>query len=401
MVLGLSVLAALAARTMDARRRGVMPLVIALLCLEYVNAPLPLAAAPSLRTDVGQWLAHEPTPGAVLHLPLTVDIDNTPFMVQSLEHGRPIVNGYSGQRPAHYPALVDSLADLPSPTAFFVLHELDVRFVVSPTSIAGAGHPRSPLIERTRLADDVIYEVRWTPEALAAIDDVDVPLPPPPGVAPFAFGETAVYDVYWDGGPVDLPAGTATLTVLNGAQGQPRWVFETRAVTADWVSTLFEAQDVFTTVTDGELLPLEHHREIREGRRQVDRRYVYDRAANLVHTPQMALPLGSPVARDAIAALYYVRTLSLKPGDIIDVPLNEAGASLTLNVSVADAETIDQNGAAVSALRLEPRVRRRVERRAPIAITLWLSADVRRVPLRAIIDAGFGRIRVELREYRS
>ena len=38
----------------------------------------------------------------MLHLPLTIDIENTPFMVQSLEHGRPIVNGYSGQRPAFF-----------------------------------------------------------------------------------------------------------------------------------------------------------------------------------------------------------------------------------------------------------------------------------------------------------
>ncbi len=33
------------------------------------------------------------------------------FMVQSLEHERPIVNGYSGQRPSFFTSLVDALAD--------------------------------------------------------------------------------------------------------------------------------------------------------------------------------------------------------------------------------------------------------------------------------------------------
>jgi hypothetical protein len=402
-VLGLALLAALALKDRALRAVAGWPaaLLIGLVCVEYLNTPLPLAAAPPLRTDIGQWLASEPTPGAVLHLPLGLDIDNTPFMVQSLEHARPIVNGYSGQRPAYYSSLVDSLADLPSPTAFAVLREFDVRFVVSPSPLAGAGHSRSPLVERARLADGIVYEVRWTTDALAALDEVKAPPPPPPGPAPFAAGETITYDVYWDGGPLDVAAGTATLTVLGGGAGQARWEFETRATTADWVSTFFEAQDRFTTVTDGDLLPVEHRREIREGRRQLDRRYVYDRASNLLQTAQMALPLGDPAARDAMSALYYVRTLALTPGDIVNVPLNEAGSSLVLQVSVGEVEAIEHAGARIEALRLEPRVMRRVERRRPLTITLWVSTDARRLPVRALVDAGFGRIRLELKNYRS
>ena len=63
-------------------------------------------------------------------------------------------------------------------------------------------------------------------------------------------------------------------------------------------------------------------------------------------------------------------------------------------------ETVEQAGQRVNALRLEPRVMRSVERQRPLAITLWLSADERRVPLRALVDAGFGRFRLELKEYR-
>ena len=396
---GLALLAALGMRSI-ATRTALVALTAGLLCLEYANAPLPLPAAPPAQTAVGQWLAAEPQAGAVLHLPIGVDVDNTPYMVQSLEHWRPIVNGYSGQRPAFFTSLVESLADLPSATAFAMLREIDVRFVVSQSAIAGAGHPRSPLVERARLEDGVIYELRWTPEALAALDEGTAPPPPPPGAPPFTAGEVAVYDVYWDGGPLDIPAGTATMVVVNGHPGAERWEFETRAESAEWVSTFFQARDRFTTVTDGELLPLEHTREIREGRRQVDRRYVYDRAANLIQTPQMALPLGAPAARDAFAALYYVRTLALAPGAIVTVPLNEAGASLVLQVSVADTETIEQRGQSVRALRLEPRVMRRIERRRPVSITLWLSTDERRIPLRAFVDAGFGRIRLELKEHR-
>ena len=374
--------------------------VIGGLCLEYLNGPLPLATAPPRHTDVGQWLAHEPTPGAVVHLPMTADIENTPFMVQSLEHWRPIVNGYSGQRPAYYGSLVDSLADLPSPMAFTALRDFDVRFVVSATPIAGAGHERSPLVERARFDSGTIYEVKWSATALAALDETNSPPPPPPGPAPFLSGEVATYDVYWDGGPMNVPAGVATLTIVDGGDGRDRWRFEMRAETANWVSRFFQARDGFITTTDRDFFPLEHHREIREGRREVDRIYRYDRKTRTVQTSAMTLPLGDEASRDALSALYYVRTLPLAPGTIVSVPLNDAGTSMMLQLSVAEPEDIDYKGVRTKALRLEPRVMRRIERRRPVAITIWLTADERRVPLRALVDAGFGRIRLELIDYR-
>jgi hypothetical protein len=33
-------------------------------------------------------------------------------------------------------------------------------------------------------------------------------------------------------------------------------------------------------------------------------------------------------------------------------------------------------------------------------MTIWLSDDERRVPLRAVIEAGFGRVRADLVDYR-
>jgi hypothetical protein len=386
--------------TRSTRSMALAVAAMALLCLEYLNVPLPLANRPPLRTEVGQWLAREPVPGAVVHVPLPIDIENTAFMVQSLEHGRPIVNGYSGQRPAFFSSLVDSLADLPSPTAFTALRDFDVRFVVSTAPIAGAGDLRSPLVERARLSDGLIYELRWTPEALAALADVRTPPPPPPGPAPFAAGEVAVYDVYWDSGPMGIPAGTATLGVHKSAEAASGWTFETRATTANWVSTFFTADDRLITRAGGDLLPLEHRREIREGRRQVDRRYIYDRASRTVQTGEMSLPLGSEDARDSLTAMYYVRTLALTPGSIVTIPMNETGTSFVLDVAVAEVEQIEHQGRRVPALRIEPRITRRIERRRPVAITMWLSADGRRVPLRALVDAGFGRIRLELRDYR-
>ncbi|MGE3191157.1 MAG: DUF3108 domain-containing protein, partial [Vicinamibacterales bacterium] len=388
----------------------------ALMAAEYVNRPLALVAAPALETEVGQWLAREPNPGAVVVLPLGTDADNTPAMVQSLEHWRPIVNGYSGQRPSFFPAVAESLAGFPSPDALVTLKELGVRFVVTPAPVAAPAGTPLPLVERARFASGVVYEVVWTPESEAALDVAAGPPPPPPGTVPFAAGEEATYEVRWDGGPIDLPAGTAVVRVMDGGSpglGDPpgaRWTFEASATTASWVSSFFEARDRFATAADAGLLPLVHVRDLHEGRRELARAYVFDAAARLVRvgeTPaaareaaSLALPLAAG-ARDALTAFFYVRTLALAEGDIVRAPLNEAGRAVQLEVTAGGVERITgPGGRPMVARRLTVRLGARVERRTPPAITLWMSDDERRVPVAVVVEAGFGRVRADLVDYR-
>ncbi|MGE3275814.1 MAG: DUF3108 domain-containing protein [Vicinamibacterales bacterium] len=414
-MLGGVVLAGYGLRDLTARwpRRAaaVTLAVLALMATEYVNRPLAYVPAPPLQTEVGQWLASAPGPGAVVVLPLGSDTDNTPAMVQSLEHWRPLVNGYSGQRPPFFSAVVESLAVFPAPEALVTLRELGVRFVVTPDPVATG--PASPLVERARFDDGTIYELVWTPDAEAALRDVTTAPPPPPGPAPFDVGEVAEYEIRWDGGPVDLPAGTATLRVLAGGQAPAgaagaHWTFEALAGTADWVTTFFEARDRFVTAVDGQMLPLVHVREIREGKRRLDRAYVYDRQAGVVRSAEtvdgaregtgVALPL-TAAARDALGVFYYVRSLPLEAGDVVRAPLNEAGRALELELTVGGVEDVPGHPG-LRGRRLAPRIGARIERRAPPAITLWLSDDDRRIPLAAVVEAGFGRVRADLVDYR-
>ncbi|MSO82560.1 MAG: DUF3108 domain-containing protein, partial [Acidobacteria bacterium] len=311
----------------------------------------------------------------------------------------------------------EALADPVSADARATLKELDLRFVVSPANLAGAGEPASPFIEQARFDDSVIYEVVWTPESDAALhDDVATTEPPLPGVPPFKVGERAAYDVQWLNGPLDLTAGQITLSVVAaeardlGVAGEPpAWVFEVGVDTAPWVSRFFEAHDRFRTAADAQLRPLLHQRALREGRRAVDRAYSYDHPGRRVSSGDspaaargpdaLALPL-PPGARDALTALWYIRTMPVSPGYALAMPLNEAGRTLALTVTVPARETIVIDGAPVPALRLEPRFTARVQRRQPIASTIWLSDDARRVPLMVEVAAGFGRVRLKLVDYR-
>ena len=374
--------------------------------LEWLHVPVSLTAAPPLRTDVGQWLAGAPEPGAVAILPLDTDIASTPAMVQSLEYRRPIVNGYSGQRPSFYGPLVDALNTFPSGDALLALRDSGVRFVVTPAPIAPSpGDGPSPAVERARLSDGTIYELRWTPDIearLAATSTID---PPAAGAIPFHVGEIARYRVVWGSAGLNLSAGDIAISVEP-----PAYRLVVTAATAPWVAKFFEARDVFATQASGDLLPEVHERDQQEGSRHVTRAFLYDHATGVVRTGRsvadaraegaVVLPM-FPHARDAIAALFYARTLPLREGERYRFPVNEAGRNLVVELSVDGRDIVRVQGRDVEALRIIPRLQRRVEEREQLKAILWLSNEPPRIPLALDLDAGFGHVRVELESYRS
>ena len=400
---GLATLAAIGWRELSARahRPGTMPRLLApaalaLVALEIAHLPVAWAEAPILQTSVGQWLRSAPGGGAVAILPLGLDVDSTPAMVQSLEHRRPILNGYSGQRPAFYPSLVETISAFPAAEALVALHEAGVQYIVAPAPVERpAGEDPWPLVPRAQLPGGTIYELAWSPEIEERYARLTSVAAPPVGRIPFRVGEEATYTVTWDGGGVNVAAGEIRLAV----EGPPYRLVAT-AETAPWVARFFEARDRFVTTTDEGLMPLLHERELNEGSRHVTRRYEYDAAAGVVRTGDVTLPLAAG-ARDAIAAVFYVRTLPLASGTTVAFPVNEAGRNLILELGVIGQEPVTVGGQSRPALRLAPRVRQRVERRAPVAATLWLSDDERRLPLVVEVAAGFGRVRLELAGYRA
>jgi hypothetical protein len=232
----------------------------------------------------------------------------------------------------------------------------------------------------------------------------------------FEVGETATYSVQWLTGPLDLQAGTIVLTVVPPGSGdaaldgaRPSWVFEAAAETAPWVSRFFEANDRFRTSADSHFAPLVHQRFLREGRRVVDRAFVYDHDARHVRSADsveaardataMTLPLAAH-ARDSLTALWYVRTLPLSPGLRFEMPINEAGRNQKATITVAPLETVVVRGQSLQAFPVRPQLTARVQRRQGIEATIWISADQRRLPLQADVSAGFGRVRLKLVDYR-
>jgi len=410
---GAAVLAALGVAALAIRRPRAVWLCAGVIALEFANAPLTFAPAPPASTPVGQWLAQAPGPGAVLYLPLQLDLENTPFMIESLEHRRPIVNGYSGQRPAFYTSLVDTMKQFPSADALWTLRDLNVRFLVTPAPITQFTDP-TPLVQRAVLDGRTIYELVWTPEIEESLERPEAPAPPPaPATLPFGPGEELRYRVFWRGqSAVTLAAGEILFRVTDPppvlARSGETLQLEVQATTAPWVSSFFEARDRFYSLTRADLLPTLHAQELHEGRRVVDRAAWFDPKHRVVRSGNgapdaprdaLALPL-SQGARDPVSAFFYARAVPLVSGETLRIPVNDLGRSVVVELRGGTVESITAEGHPQGALRVDGRIEYRVVNRQGPRATLWISTDDRRVPLLIDIDAPFGSFRAELVEYR-
>ena len=404
---GIAVLSAMAVRALEIRHPRAYPLiltvVLAIIVLEYSNGTIAFPSAPALTSNAGRWLRDQPGSGAVICVPMGLFAGNTPCMLQSLEHGRPIVNGYSGVRPPFFEALVDAMSQLPTPRSVLALHDVGVEYVISDRPLATDASLSGVLVERVAFGDQRVYQVLWSPATETMLTGVADVRPPEPGPPPFAPGESATYRIRWTSGPLDVPAGQATIAVLP-PQGSESFRFVVSASTAPWVSRFFETDAVLEATSNHQLLPLTYREAISEGTRRIVRQLAFDAARHEVRITSggtsITLPLNTD-ARDPISALFYIRTLPIGGASHFALPLSDNGRRLRLDVTVDPVETILLDGHAWSAWKIEPQLSDRIERHDSLVISAWVSADARHIPLVMEVSAGFGSARVELVSYRD
>jgi hypothetical protein len=170
------------------------------------------------------------------------------------------------------------------------------------------------------------------------------------------------------------------------------------------VSRIFDVDAQLETSADARLLPLRHVSTITQGRRRTHREAVFDASSGRAQWTTSAgvvdLPLSTD-ARDPIAAFFYLRTIPFTPGSSLSIPLTNNGVAMKLELDIGSPERIIVEGRSWDAWRVDARISRAIERRRSPAITAWIGADARRIPIRFDVAADFGTIRLDLAEYRA
>jgi hypothetical protein len=145
MLLGMLALAVLAAAGFDrlairlsgARRVATASIVGALLLMEFAAMPFNVEPYQIDPPAIDRWMNSLPKPFAVVEVPLpdsfsviTQERRNTLYMLHSLAHFQPIVQGYSGIQPPGYETLHWQLVRFPDEDSLRVLARMGVKYAV-------------------------------------------------------------------------------------------------------------------------------------------------------------------------------------------------------------------------------------------------------------------------------
>jgi hypothetical protein len=216
-----------------------------------------------------------------------------------------------------------------------------------------------------------------------------------PQAVPFSPGETLSYDVSWSS---YLTAGSATLTVKEKkpSYGSDAYYIVAEGRPTPLLSRLYDLYYRADTLLDVySLLPQRASIYSEEGKRHRTKVTTFDQAAkkaqyevqtNTVVKKELAIPAHS---HDGLAALYVLRTIPLKQGDKLAMPICDAGETYTVQIIIGGVETVKTGIGEVRAWKITPGVPSGTAGGTK-RLTLWLSDDARRLPVRMQAQLALG-----------
>ena len=104
---------------------------------------------------------------------------------------------------------------------------------------------------------------------------------------------------------------------------------------------------------------------------------------------------------EIIGALFFLRTLNLEPGQSVLLPLSDGKKSVVAKVEAQQREEVKTSAGTFKTIRYEAYVFNNVLYRRPAHLYVWLSDDIRRLPvqIRVRMQLAIGTITLELEKY--
>ncbi len=230
-----------------------------------------------------------------------------------------------------------------------------------------------------------------------AIDETD-PLDRGAVNLSFGVGEELIFDINYG----FINAGEAQMRVLGIVEwaGRPCYYIQTQAHSNSFFNSIFPVNDTVETIVDAVGLSSWHFdRRLREGTYKSDRIYDFDQLNNLAiyegdttETP--------PFIQDVLSAFYYVRTLDLKVGSSVTMQNFTRGKVTPFEVKVLRKETIEVPAGEFDCIVVEPMLKAAGVFKHEGRMTVWLTDDRLKMPVRMKSKVIVGSIDVTLKAYK-
>ena len=207
--------------------------------------------------------------------------------------------------------------------------------------------------------------------------------------------ETLYYTVEWR----LITAGKAKLEWTSEPRPRAGPQVNLRLESVGLVSKFFKVEDDYSANLNAALCGQSVQMTTNEGSRQRETKVAFDSASRKAsyverdrakNTVLAAHEIDTPpCVHDIIGGLYFLRTLTLDPGQSIEVPVSDGKKSVMAKVEAQQREDVKTPMGAFKTIRYEIYVFNDVLYRRPAHLYIWLTDDRRKLPVRVQVRMQF------------
>lgn len=230
----------------------------------------------------------------------------------------------------------------------------------------------------------------------------------------FKRGELLTYRVHY--GIID--AGEATIEVASDAPafaGKSTYHLVGRGKSTGTFDWFFKVRDRYDSYVDEEtLLPRFFMRRVDEGGFIINQDYLFNQSKSMVSVKRDGTDKPRNVSdksfeipantHDILSAFYYARTIdfsSLKPGDVVTVNTFFDEEIFPLSMKVVGREVLKTKAGKIHCIKIRPGIQKGRVFKEEEDLTLWVSDDKNRIPVRLQANVLVGSIKMDLKEYKN
>ncbi|MFL6275117.1 MAG: DUF3108 domain-containing protein [Blastocatellia bacterium] len=234
---------------------------------------------------------------------------------------------------------------------------------------------------------------------------------------PFKAGETLRYEVTFSklifGGTV----GDVKLSVAGGESSSksPRLTIKAVLASKGFLPKLFgiKVRDTYSATVSAQDLGLQESvRSLSEGNNRREQKAIIDRDTGRVTfidrnlmdkkaEPKTKEAPSPAWIQDILSALYFVRAQPLNEGDVIEIPISDAGEIYHIEVIAEKPEEMKVDAGKFKTIRLNAKIFDGRFIRRSGEMWLWVSDDARRIPVRARLKFSGATVTVDLKRIQS
>ncbi len=248
------------------------------------------------------------------------------------------------------------------------------------------------------------------PDSTAA-DSVDTSAAPPPYTSEadlrilvndaFTVGEKLNYDIYY--GPINAGSATIETPSYMYYEGRKCYKVEFSMRSAPFFDIFFKVRDYYYSLIDVQgLFPWKFEQHIREGGYKKDFVAWFDQCNHTARTSEGGPFIIQPYSQDAVSTFFYARTMdydTLSPGAEIHFSNFYQDKVYPLDVKYLGKQDIETKAGRFHCQVIEPVIVKGGLFKNTGKITVWITADSLKIPVKVKTEVVIGSVVAELSGY--